>query len=355
VPSINVGLAISVIVPAYNAAHTLGACLDALQHQTAPAPSYEIIVVDDGSTDETGTVAEAAGVQLLRQVHRGPAAARNLGVSAARGGIIMFTDADCAPAPDWVEQMHRSMSGAGVSGAKGAYRTRQREIIARLAQIEFEERYALLEKQPYIDFFDAHALALDKAAFDASGGFDPFFPVPNNEDVDLAYRFSEKGYRVVFNRAAVVYHRHASSWRKYARTKLWRGYWRMQVYRRYPRKAAADSYTPQTLKLQILLLYGGLPMVPLALRWPVFGWAGLLLVVSFLLSMLPLWSLAWRRDRGAAPFMPLFLSVRGLAIGAGSILGLLTVLGIVPVLGRRQGHYRLKRVLDAARSLWPRW
>ena len=345
-PPTNGSPAISVVVPAYNAAHTLGACLDALQHQTTSPDDYEIIVADDGSTDETGQVAAAAGVQLVRQAHNGPATARNLGVSRARGRIIMFTDADCVPAPNWVEEMRRSVSADGVKAAKGAYRTRQREVVARLAQIEFEERYLLLEKHPYIDFFDTHAVALDKAAFDASGGFDPLFPFPNNEDVDLAYRFSQRGHRVVFTRAAVVFHRHVDSWRKYATQKVWRGYWRLQVYRRYPRKAVTDSYTPQTLKLQILLLYAGLPMVPLAILWPVIGWAVALVTALLLLTMLPLASLAWRQDRRVAPFVPWFVCVRAFAIGAGSALGLMTVLRIIPLLGRRQGYRWAKRMID---------
>ena len=88
----------SVIVPAYQAAATIGQCLDALNAQTVARAQYEIIVVDDGSTDDTALVAEQAGADhVLRCPHRGPAAARNAGIDAARGHVILLTDADCEP------------------------------------------------------------------------------------------------------------------------------------------------------------------------------------------------------------------------------------------------------------------
>src|SRR5687768_9263299 len=91
---------ISVVVPAFNAARTLPACLDTLIRQEVGEP-YEVIVVDDGSTDTTLAVAASYGppVRVVRQPHRGPAAARNAGIRAASGEIVLFTDADCEPAP----------------------------------------------------------------------------------------------------------------------------------------------------------------------------------------------------------------------------------------------------------------
>src|SRR5689334_9252898 len=95
----------SVVIPARNAARTLPATLAALRGQTYPADRLEVIVVDDGSADATGEVAAAGGARVLRQAPAGPAAARNRGAAAATGEIILFTDADCTPAPTWVERM----------------------------------------------------------------------------------------------------------------------------------------------------------------------------------------------------------------------------------------------------------
>ena len=93
--------------------------------QSVPASEYEIVFVDDGSSDETAAiVSRYPAVRLLKLgVNRGPAAARNAGLREARGDIILFTDADCAPAADWVEAMRRPFRDPEVAGCKGVYRT----------------------------------------------------------------------------------------------------------------------------------------------------------------------------------------------------------------------------------------
>ena len=98
---------ISVIVPGYNVQGTLGACLEALLDQTVPRDRYEIIYVDDASTAGSVEVARRyPGVALIRlEANRGQANARNVGLAQSKGEIILFTDADCVPARDWIEAM----------------------------------------------------------------------------------------------------------------------------------------------------------------------------------------------------------------------------------------------------------
>ena len=91
----------SVIVPAHNAAQTIEECIEALLKQSVPREKYEVIIVDDGSTDGTATLARSYGVRVLTQPHRGPAAARNAGAGQATGEVLLFTDADCAPTRTW--------------------------------------------------------------------------------------------------------------------------------------------------------------------------------------------------------------------------------------------------------------
>ena len=129
---------ISVVVPAYNAREAIAECLEALLHQTVPRDRYEVIVVDDGSSDGTAEVVRPYGVKLLQQANQGPAAARNLGVAHAQGEIILFTDADCAPHADWIEQLTRPLLDDEIVGSKGVYRTRQRGLLPRFIQLEYE-------------------------------------------------------------------------------------------------------------------------------------------------------------------------------------------------------------------------
>jgi glycosyltransferase involved in cell wall biosynthesis len=317
---------ISVVVPAYNAARTLGACLHALSRQSVPHSEYEVIVVDDGSTDETASVAEAAGARVVRIPHGGPASARNAGVAAAVGEMVLFTDADCEPAANWIAEMVRPFADPDVMGVKGAYLTRQREVIARLAQCEFEERYARLERLPFIDFVDSYSAAFRVQALRQIGGYDSAFPDPNNEDVDLSYRLSRAGCKLVFNRRALVYHCHRTRWGAYLRLKVKRGYWRMVVYRLHPGKAVQDSYTPQLLKAQVFLACLCMGLVLAALVWAALWWAvgGSLILLA--LSSIPFTRLVLQKDPPLAFWSPIFIWGRALAFGIGVMGGLVGML-----------------------------
>ena len=247
---------VSVIVPAYNAQKTIGQCIEALLSQKYQRENYEVIVIDDGSTDGTAEIVKTYPVKYLYQRNQGPATARNVGVKEAQGEIILFTDSDCVPSDNWIAEMVKPFEDKEVVAVKGAYKTRQKSLTARFAQLEFEERFEMLKKAESIDMVDTYSAGYRKDIFLLMGGFDPYFPVANNEDTELSYRMSKLGYKMVFNADAIVYHlNHPSSIRRYARLKFWRGYWRTVVYKRFPDKMLKDTYTPQTLKLQILSLF----------------------------------------------------------------------------------------------------
>jgi len=243
----------SVIIPAYNAGKTLPDTLAALKQQTISHNEYEVIVVDDGSTDDTADAARRFGVNCIGQPNRGPAAARNHGARIAKGDIILFTDADCSADRDWLRQMTLPFQNEKTIGVKGAYRTNQKAFAARFAQAEFEDRYDLLGKADAIDMVDTYSAAFRKDIFIKIGLFDESFPVANNEDTELSYRMCAAGYRLEFNPDAIVYHLHPDSFVKYLRLKFKRGYWRMIVYRNYPGKALRDTYTPVVIKLQTMM------------------------------------------------------------------------------------------------------
>ena len=132
---------VSIIIPTFNGARRIGNCLDALQDQAA-ARNAEILVVDDGSTDSIAEVIRRySQVRLITQTNAGPAAARNRGAAEARGSIILFTDDDCVPTADWLDEMLEPFSDPEIVGAKGVYRTRQKSVAARFVQIEYEDRY----------------------------------------------------------------------------------------------------------------------------------------------------------------------------------------------------------------------
>jgi glycosyltransferase involved in cell wall biosynthesis len=312
---------ISVIVPAFNAAETLGRCLAALSKQTLPPG--EILVVDDGSRDETAEIANLYSVRVISQANAGPAAARNTGAQAARGDLILFTDADCAPALDWVERMVAPFADPVVAGAKGVYETTQTEPVARFVQIEYEDKYDRMLGQEGIDFIDTYSAAYRRGIFLEAGGFDTSFPTASVEDQEFSFRLAGAGKRLVFMQNARVAHIHDRTLFEYIQRKFWIGYWKALVTRRHPSKLASDSHTPQTLKLQMALVgAGGVLLVLGAMlrririaRWALAFWA------AFGCSTWPFVNKAWRKDRAVALLAPLFLFARAWALGIGFLLG----------------------------------
>ena len=244
---------ISVIIPAYNSEKTISRCISSLVNQTIKPD--EIIIVDDGSTDKTcDAVRSYKNVRLLEQKHKGPAAARNLGAKKAKGDILLFTDADCVPTGTWVAEMSKPFDDKEISGVQGRYKTEQTRLVARFVQLEIDDRYDRMRKREHIDFIGSYSAGYRKDVFLMHGAFDESFSMASGEDPDISFKISKAGHKMVFNENAVVYHNHVDSLGAYLKQKFWRAYWRILLYRKHPDKMTGESYTPQTLKIQIFLL-----------------------------------------------------------------------------------------------------
>ncbi len=357
----------SVIVPVYNGAAVITRCLDALGAQSCPPGSYEIVVVDDGSVDATAETVEAwrsrhAGqrCRLVRQANAGPAAARNRGAQEAAAALLLFTDADCAPLPDWIERMVAAFAQTETAGAKGAYLSDQRGLVPRFVQAEYEDRYDRMAGQEQIDFIDTYSAGYRRSIFLENGGFDPIFTTASVEDQEFSFRLAQKGYRLIFAPEARVKHLHDANAAEYARRKYCIGYWKALLTRWHPERLVQDSHTPPALKLQIVLCAAFLALAALslaaagipALRW---AWGAAALVALFFAATgLPFIVKLARRDAALALIGPPMLFVRALALGAGYAAGSIHFAGTLP--GARQpvipGWKRVvKRGMDIAGAL----
>lgn len=344
---------LSIVVPAHNAADTIGACVAALLAQDYRG-AYEVIVVDDGSTDATANIACAAGAQVITTPNRRPAAARNMGVRAARSAIVCFTDADCAPHPEWLREIGAPFADPDVVAAKGTYVTRQRSLVARFVQLEYEDKYDLLRPQPTIDFVDTYSCAYRRDTLLASGGFDERFDFL--EDQELSFRLAARGCRMVFRESAVVEHHHAATLRAYLRKKATIGYWKAQVIRVHPDRVKGDSHTPPVMKIQMLLAALWLAVASLSLVgvWlrpayaPWFAVAVVAVTLAFLTTAAPFVLKAWSKDRAVALAAPGLLFVRGAALGWGYLRGTLSPRPGIGPEGMRSWQRAIKRAADVA-------
>ena len=311
---------ISVIIPVYNGEGIIGRCLESLMMQ-AKKPD-EIILVDDGSSDRTkDVVRKYRDVILLEQMHKGPAAARNFGAKKSKGDILLFTDADCTLHENWVSEMAKPFGDKAIAGVQGRYSTTQKSVMARFVQLEIEDRYDRMKRFKNIDFIGSYSAGYKKDIFIRSGGFDETFPVASGEDPELSFKLAKAGHKMVFNDKAIVYHNHVSSLGPYLKQKFSRAYWRVLLYKKHPDKMKSESYTPQTLKIQIAFLYLSLLLAMLYFLIPPAAYLSLLFAILLIFSAIPLSLKNFRKDKIVGILTPFISILRTAVFSIGLVYG----------------------------------
>ena len=135
---------ISVVIPAFNAEATISKVVEAVRGQDL-SEELEVIVVDDGSTDQTAARAQQSGAVVVRQGNRGPAGARNTGWRTANGETVLFTDSDCRPHRDWARKLLAGFTNPEVAAVAGSYGIwHPQSWLARNIHEEIKSRHAIL-------------------------------------------------------------------------------------------------------------------------------------------------------------------------------------------------------------------
>ena len=201
------------MVCSYNGGATIRDCLEGLRR--LDYPDFEIIVVNDGSTDATGAIAAEYDVRLISTENRGLSSARNTGLEAATGEIVAYTDDDARPDAHWLKYIahafmttdHAAMGGPNIPPADDP------PLAEVVANAPGGPLHVLLDDQ-LAEHVPGCNIAFRRQALLAIGGFDPVYRAAG-DDVDACWRIQQQGWTIGFHAGAMVWHHRRASIRMY--------------------------------------------------------------------------------------------------------------------------------------------
>lgn len=205
-------LDLSVIIPTYNKAHVLPATLSALECQTLDHSWFEVVVVDDGSTDGTADrlaeLALSSSIRLAHQENAGAGAARNKGAALATGQVLLFLDADIILAPDAAAEhlaAHARYENALVVGRVLPLNPEGLEPEERL----FQRTFDLGETEQAVPWHSTftQSLSISRTTFFDLGAFNT--DLIRGQDIDFAYRATQQGLVIRYTPTAIGRHNHS--------------------------------------------------------------------------------------------------------------------------------------------------
>jgi glycosyltransferase involved in cell wall biosynthesis len=254
---------VSVVVCAYNAERTLDRCLASLA--ALSYPDYEVIVVNDGSSDRTLEIAESyAFCRIINQPNEGLSVARNVGAEAASGEIVAYTDSDCVADLDWLSYLVAKMDASNLAACGGPnFPPPEDSLVPAVVAVAPGGPTHVLISDEIAEHIAGCNMAFDRQVLMKLGGFDPIYRTAG-DDVDICWRFQDAGYVIGFSPAAVVWHFRRNTVRAYINQQ--RGYGKAEalVYAKHPFRFNLFGQAKWLGRI-----YGDLSTLPVLSRRPV--------------------------------------------------------------------------------------
>ena len=314
--------AISLVIPGRSCKATISECVRAAIEACRCVDQAEVLYVDDGSEDESASLAAAAGAKVLRSAGRGAGAARNTGWRAASNPLVWFVDSDCVAAEDALALLLPHFEDPDVGAVSGAYDNAvEGSLLATLIHEEIAARHRAMPVE--VDFLATFSVVYRRALLQGLDGFDERYL--RGQDAELSFRAQRAGSKLHFEHASRVAHHHETSLRRYLRAQHHQGYWRAFLHTEHSGHSGGDSYSKLSDHLQppVALLVLCAPATRLLVA-PTTCW---LLTAAAAATLLTLTAPMARRigatagPRVAAAYVP-FSALRAFWRGAGFLRGL---------------------------------
>lgn len=212
---------VSIVIPARNAQATIKKCIDSILQQSYR--NYELIIINDGSTDKTAQIlAGYPQAKILITPGTGPSKARNTGIAQAKGEFVAFTDADCVVDYHWIEELLKGFINERIAGVGGIQKSPAddscfgRKVHEFLATFGFISDYIRTSHQirPVNHNPSCNVIYRKSVLTELTGFLEDLWP---GEDVELDYRIRKKGYLLMFNPKAAVFHYRPNNLRDFSR------------------------------------------------------------------------------------------------------------------------------------------
>ena len=313
---------VSIVVPVYNSAHTIDRCLSSIMALQYPSEKLEVIVVDDGSSDETmDIVRRHPTVITVQKGHGGYPSAMNAGIKMAQGNIIVIVDSDIYLTKDWLAKVLSEFNDSDVGIVSGFISTAStKSFWARLAGYDVEDRLDKL-KTKYVDHIGSTCTAYRKELFKSVGFFDE--KLKRNSDEDLAHSAFKDGWKLVLRKDAVCFHEWRASLRSYFKQQLGQGKYAVNIIRKAPELLFGKKVQSPSLYIPVIFTF-------LLLLTPVYFLVNYVWVSFFFSAILVIYHIPsavriiTKHQDWTMLLLPIAINVRYVAWLVGLVIGIIS-------------------------------
>lgn len=250
----------SIVIPAYNAERTIAATIKACLSQDFPDDEYEVIVVDDGSSDRTGEKVRDYPVEYITQKNAGAAAARNAGMDAAHGAYVVFVDSDCVLPEDALRKLIETLEDDPQLGIVGGIYAPTSNGPLVPATIYEEIRYRHLHSPSQVKHIGSFCMAMRQRLLEDVGGFDAQFR--RGQDNELSNRVSNAGYNLRVLKNVEIAHDHPRTLWSWLKNQYYQAYWRVESVLRHSKVLKSDGYVDHRDWVSLLVGAATIALLP---------------------------------------------------------------------------------------------